>query len=36
MDCVECFKPLKEGHICDECQNLISNLPDVEKGDSNG
>ena len=29
--CVECFKTLEQGHICDPCQNLISNLPDIEK-----
>ena len=28
--CVECFKPLEVGHICDPCQNLISNLTDLE------
>jgi len=28
--CVECFQPLEMGHICDPCQNLISNLPDIE------
>ena len=35
MDCVVCFQPLDEGIICDRCQNLISNLTDVEKGDEN-
>ena len=32
MKCVECFKPLDEGCICDRCQNLISNLTDAEIG----
>ena len=32
MKCVECFKPLEKGHICDRCQNLLSNLTDVELG----
>ena len=36
MNCVEYFRPLEEGHICDRCQNLISNLPDIKKGDENG
>ena len=37
MKCVECFKHLKEGVICDYCQELISNLPDYfDLGDEDG
>ena len=32
--CVECFKELENGHICDKCQELLSNPPwDIEKDD---
>ena len=32
--CVECFKRLDNGHICDKCQELLSNPPwDIEKDD---
>lgn len=28
MNCVECFKPLENGHICENCQGIVSNMND--------
>ena len=39
MKCVECFKPLDDGIICDRCQEIVSNMPDyfpINEGDENG